>query len=544
MKKIKLKKNNYPIIIDCTLRDGGYYNDWDFPTKIVEDYLIAMSETNINFVEIGFRFLNNNGYKGPYAFSTDKFVKNLKIPNNLKLGLMVNASDLYTDIGWKKAIVKLFPEPANNTPIKLIRLACHFHEIPNALLATKWLSQRGYLVGLNLMQITDRSKKEIIHFSKSVSGSPVEVVYFADSMGSMKKQNIPPLVNLIRKHWKGNIGIHTHDNMGLALANTLEAYSIGVNWLDATVTGMGRGPGNTKTEELIVELNELNSNQINIIPLLELIRNYFEPLKKEKKWGTNPYYYLSGKYGIHPTFIQVMLNDSRYNENDILGAINYLKKNGGKKFKHDNLNIASQFYSEKFTGKWSPKSLFNNREVLILGSGPSIDLHKKSLEDFIKEKKPIVLALNLKEGIDRSLINFYIACHPIKLLSDIESHSVLPQPLITPASTTPKSVLKKLGNKKILDYGIKISPGKFKFYKNYCFIPNSLVISYALAMCSSGNVSKIFLAGFDGYEAGDVRNDEVENIFNIFYKLGIKRKILSITPTTYKNLLAESLYGL
>ena len=248
MKKSKFKKNNSFTIIDCTLRDGGYYNSWDFPIAIVDDYLIAMSAANVDFVEIGFRFLNNDGYKGPYAFSTDKYLKNLKIPNDLKLGVMVNGSDLYTDIGWKKAIVKLFPEPADNSPIKLVRFACHFHETPNALLAAKWLSGRGYLVGLNLMQITERSKNEIIQFCKSLSNFPIEVVYFADSLGSMKHQNIAPLVNLIRKHWKGNIGIHTHDNMGLALANTLEAYAKGVNWLDATVTGMGRGPGNTKTE--------------------------------------------------------------------------------------------------------------------------------------------------------------------------------------------------------------------------------------------------------------------------------------------------------
>jgi 4-hydroxy 2-oxovalerate aldolase len=544
MKKSKLKKNNLPIIIDCTLRDGGYYNSWDFPTEIVDDYLIAMKAANINFVEIGFRFLNNSGYKGPFAFSTDKFIKNLKIPKDLKLGVMVNASDLYTDIGWKKAILKLFPESANNTPIKLIRFACHFHEIPNALLAAKWLSKRGYLIGLNLMQITDRSKNEIIQFSKSVSGFPIEVVYFADSMGSMKQQNIAPLVNMIRKHWKGNIGIHTHDNMGLALANTLEAYSKGVNWLDATVTGMGRGPGNTKTEELVIELNKTENDQIDIIPLLSIIRNYFDPLKRKKKWGINPYYYLSGKYGIHPTFIQVMMNDSRYSEKDIISAIEYLKKKGGKKFKHTDLDIALQFYNKKSEGKWSPKSLLNKRDILILGSGPSIDLHKKPLENFIKEKKPIVLALNLKKGIDKSLINFYIACHPVKLLSDAENHSVLPQPLITPASTFSKNLLKKLANKKIHDYGIKISSNIFKFYDKHCVIPNSLVISYALAICVSGNASNIFMAGFDGYKAGDARNDEVENIFNNFYDSGVKKKIISITPSVYKGLISKSLYGL
>ena len=62
MKKSKFKKNNSFTIIDCTLRDGGYYNSWDFPIAIVDDYLIAMSAANVDFVVIGFRFLNNDGY--------------------------------------------------------------------------------------------------------------------------------------------------------------------------------------------------------------------------------------------------------------------------------------------------------------------------------------------------------------------------------------------------------------------------------------------------------------------------------------------------
>ena len=52
------------------------------------------------------------------------------------------------------------------------------------------------------------------------------------------------------------LGIHAHDNMCLGLVNTLRAHAKGVTWLDATVTGMGRGAGNTRTEDLVIELEE------------------------------------------------------------------------------------------------------------------------------------------------------------------------------------------------------------------------------------------------------------------------------------------------
>ena len=238
MKKINLNKNNSPYIIDCTLRDGGYYNSWDFPIDMVNDYLVSMKEADINLVEIGFRFLTNDGFKGAFAFSTDNYLKTLKIPKNIFLGVMVNGSDLYTEIGWKEALKRLFPNHSNKTPVKFVRLACHFQEIPNALLASKWLNQKGYLVGLNLMQIADRKKKEIIEFAKFASQYPIKVIYFADSMGSMKPKDIQPIISLIKKEWRGDIGIHAHDNMGLALTNTLEAHLKGAKWLDSTITGM------------------------------------------------------------------------------------------------------------------------------------------------------------------------------------------------------------------------------------------------------------------------------------------------------------------
>ena len=81
------------------------------------------------------------------------------------------------------------------------------------------------------------------------------------------------------------MGIHTHDNMGKALQNTLTAIEAGATWLDATVTGMGRGPGNARTEELAIEIAEMRGEPANLVPLLSLIRSYFQPLKNECGWA-------------------------------------------------------------------------------------------------------------------------------------------------------------------------------------------------------------------------------------------------------------------
>ena len=531
------------VVLDCTFRDGGYYNAWDFRPELIEDYIAAMAAAQVDIIELGFRFLKNSGFKGPCAYTTDDFLRNFTIPPSLTLGVMVNGSDLHTDIGWEAAIERLFPETAETSPVQIVRFACHYHELPNTLLAVKWLSDRGYRVGFNLMQIADRTQAEIEELGRMARAYPVEVLYFADSMGSMTPDDAAQIVGWLRKEWDGPLGIHTHDNMGLALANTLRAVAEGVTWMDATITGMGRGPGNARTEELVIETEELRGRRINLVPLMALIRKHFRPMKEHYGWGTNPYYYLSGKYGIHPTYVQEMLGDARYDEEDIFAVIEHLRQEGGKKFSADRLLDARNFYGAAPSGNWAPAELMEGRDVLILGSGPGVAAHRPALEAYIRREKPLVLALNTQSAIAPDLIDLRAACHPVRLLADCDVHPTLPQPLITPVSSLPEDIKDALSGKTLLDFGLGVQPGVFAFHDNYCVAPTSLVLAYALAIASSGKASRILLAGFDGYQAGDPRNEEVETLLKDFERSEGVPRILSLTPTTYKNVGSVSVYG-
>ena len=530
--------------LDCTLRDGGYYNGWDFAPQLVEDYLDATNSAGVDIVELGFRFLGNKGFKGAFAFSSDNFLAALDVPNGMVFGVMINGSDLCTEMGSTEALNRLFPLPASETKVDLVRMACHFQELPAAFLAADWLTERGYRVGINLMQIADRTKSEILDLAKRATVTNIEVLYFADSMGSMTPDDTSRTVELLRKGWQGSLGIHTHDNMGLALANTLRAHAEGVEWLDATVTGMGRGPGNARTEELAIEVAALRDEPVNLVPLMSLIRKYFGPMKAKYGWGTNPYYYLAGKHGIHPTYIQEMLGDARYDEEDILAVIEHLRIEGGKKFSFNTLDGARKFYRGEPRGTWMPSSLMKGRDVLILGSGPGVSNHRVELENFIRRARPLVLALNTQSEIAPELIDLRIACHPVRLLADAEAHADLPQPLITPASMLPTSLRAELGNKEILDFGLGIEAGRFEFNKTHCVAPNSLVLAYALAVATSGSAARILMAGFDGYSAGDTRNSEVEAMLSAFIASAGNSHLMSITPTRYKGLQSCSVYGL
>ena len=532
------------ILLDCTLRDGGYYNKWDFDQNLVNDYLQAMDSLQIDFVEIGFRTLNNDSFKGGFAYSTDNFLNSLNIPIGLnnKIGVMINGSEIADKKTQKACLQKLF-NTKSESPVSLVRIACHVNEFLNCLPASIWLKKQGYLVGFNLMQVADCPLDEIFKFAKKASSYPIDVLYFADSMGSLHSTQLKKIIFAFRKGWKGSLGIHTHDNIGQAINNSLAAVKSGVTWVDSTVTGMGRGPGNAQTEYVILALENQRKHKGNYIRLFEIIQKYFKKMQNQYGWGTNPFYYLSGKYGIHPTYIQEMLNDKRYNEEDILSVIEFLKIKGGKKFNIENLKIAGQFYSGKPKGKWKPDKLLKDREILILGSGPGIKKYKLAIENFIEKKNPYVIALNTQSNIHENLINARAASHPMRILADCKDHINLPQPLIAPYSMLPDILKLKLLNKEIYDFGISIVNQKFKFNKSYCILPNSLVITYVLAVSNSGLAKTINLAGFDGYSSDDPRSEEMEKIIKLYNEQPYTIPIKSITPTKYK-IKTQSIFGL
>ncbi|WP_028486013.1 aldolase catalytic domain-containing protein [Thiomicrorhabdus chilensis] len=523
-------------ILDCTLRDGGYYTSWDFDSQLVQDYLQAMAALNVGYVEVGFRSLQNSGFKGAFAYSTDAFLQSLTIPSELnhKIGVMVNGYELSDPPTQRHVLERLFL-PKSESPVSLVRIACHIHELESCLPATHWLHEQGYRVGVNIMQVSDCSPEKISGLAKQVADYPVDVLYFADSMGSLQAEQTQKIVDALRENWAGELGIHTHDNMCMALGNTLSAVESGVTWVDCTVTGMGRGPGNLQTEYAVLALEKhLDCEASNPTKLLGLIREHFSSLKNQYGWGTNPYYYLAGEYGIHPSYVQEMLADRRYSEEDILAVLEHLKIEGGKKFNLGTLEAARHFYSGLPRGQWNPKSEIENREVLILGTGPGVSKYRQALEAFVSKHRPFVIALNTQQNIDENLIDVRAACHPVRLLADCQEHRKLSQPLVTPASMLPEDVKQELKGKELLDFGISVDTDVFEFNDYFCILPSSLVLAYALAIATSGHASRILLAGFDGYDADDPRRKEIDRLFQLYAMAPNSLEVLAITPTRYE----------
>ena len=225
---------------------------------------------------------------------------------------MINSSDLDFSQNYKKQLKKYFLNK-KNSKISIIRFATHLKDIKKIIPHIKYLKKMGYRIVVNLMQIdkvNETSLREVLKLLANTKS--VEVFYFADSFGNLNPKNIEKICKTIKKNWKKDFGFHAHDNCGFALQNCLTAKENGAKWIDSTVQGMGRGAGNVSTEDLLCSLQEFKSFKYDTKPIFNLAQNSFKSLKEKYKWGKSIYYHLT-KFNIHPSYIQELLIDDRYN---------------------------------------------------------------------------------------------------------------------------------------------------------------------------------------------------------------------------------------
>ncbi|CAM8675196.1 aldolase catalytic domain-containing protein [Leclercia sp. M-A074-M] len=523
-------------ILDCTLRDGGYYNNWDFSEEVVTAYLKAASDARIDYVELGLRNFPQAGFLGAYAYTTEQHLNTLSLPEGPTYGVMVDAKTiLKAPMSIEDAVEKLFV-PAKNSKVKLVRVAAHFNEVEYSGPIVKKLKEMGYIVGYNLMQAGGKAADVIANKAKQAKEWGVlDVLYFADSLGNMDSAEVERILIALRKEWNGPIGIHTHNNMGKGLDNTLSAMKNDVSWLDTTITGMGRGAGNTPTENLLAILDR-ETNKYDPSPIYDLVIRHFEAMQREYGWGTNLLYFLGAQNDVHPTYIQNLLSNNHYGTDEIVGAINYLSNlEGTMSYNGSVLESALNFNtnSDKPTGTSEFANKFNGKEVLVIANGNSCSRYKKSIELYIKTKKPIVLSVNLSKYIDESNIDYIVLSHNVKFLSEFEKYKSLSKPVILPKHRFNTTEMLSIEHLDIIDIGFNINSETFSVDKHVVNSPYDLTSAYVFGILAIANPNSIKLIGFDGYEKGDTRQQEMLEIIGQYKQLNDSTELVSLTPTEY-----------
>ena len=524
-------------LLDCTFRDGGYYTNWDFPSELVKAYVTAVNRSGLRNIEIGFRNFPDTEYRGAYYYSPDEFIERLGFHSNVNIFVMVDATIFRESISLESDVKSLFVK-ASETIIIGVRIATRIDDLELALNVSQIINNLGYRVFINLMQIAEVSEINLKEAVNKISETAVEVLYFADSLGEMVEKDVISLLSCIREHWNREIGFHAHNNLSLGVANTITASENGAVWLDATVAGMGRGAGNAESENLLLDLPNLVKNSSEIV---SLSITHFQRLKKKFDWGASYLYALAAKRKIHPTYIQEVKMHSNFSPSRALDLIEFLSNINARTFDRGLLTFIKDDCD--YQGVWDASGWCEDKEVLIIGAGPSVQSNIDGIGFYIDKHRPIVAALSVNtNGVDPSLIDFYACANEAKILSEGKFFSELEKPIFL-SSGLFKSVMPNdhshLNN---LDYGIRVTANSFVVNRNHCIIPSESSLAYLLAICIAGAAKRVGLVGFDGFDNDDINSSPMKKLFSLV-KESSDLKLVSLTPTNY-DIDKDSLYSI
>ena len=520
------------IKLDCTLRDGGYYNNWKFSKKFVENYLILMAKINVDFIEVGYRSFSRISKYGPYSHCSEKFLSTLKIPSTLsdKLCVMINCSDFRScNNGFllKQKINNLFSQKSESL-ISLVRIACSSEDLNLAKIISKNLKSIGYKVAINIMHCDTLSKTDLNNiFSIFSEDSNVDVLYFGDSLGAAKSYNFESIINISRNFKPKPLGIHLHNNMNDSIQRSLHCLDIGFKWIDMTLDGMGRGAGNLQTELFYIEAK---FDMKIIVSLHIFIDKFISPLKRKYLWGPNSLYYMAAKNEIHPTYVQNLYEDKSFSIYDKLNSLTYLSTKIVKTREYNNLIFFESLndINPNLNTKWNPKkSELLNSNVMLLARGESIKSNLDILLKFAKRKKLLVMTLNYINIIDQNYVDYVFISHPLRYFGDSKLVSCGTK-LICPKF----SFIQKNDNQfESRYYGVKVIPKKFNTHQFFCEIPFLNNFAYAMAVLLQAKVNNIYFAGFDGYTLKNRKNDENSEIINLINSKNHSTNLVSLTKT-------------
>ncbi len=280
-------------VFDCTVRDGGLINNHYFTDDFVRAVYHALSKSGVDYMEFGYRSSRElfppEDY-GAWKYCDDEKIRQVidGIESDIKISVMV---DSYRVKEQQFA-------PADESPVDMFRAATYVKYIDSAIELLNKCHDLGYETTCNIMAISKELEPDLVGALDQLAKSPVDVVYVVDSFGALYCEQIEYMVKLYQEHLPGKtLGVHCHNNQQLAFANTIEGIIHGANYVDGSLFGIGRGPGNCCLELLV---GFLKNPKFNLTPILKVIQDHMMPMRKEIEWGYIIPYFVTGILNEHP----------------------------------------------------------------------------------------------------------------------------------------------------------------------------------------------------------------------------------------------------
>jgi 4-hydroxy 2-oxovalerate aldolase len=512
-------------LLDCTLRDGGYINNWHFGETAINSIINNLTKAKIDIVESG--FLKPVDYNSDYSLYPDSVSVDGFIPNNAYVTMMMEGQYQPENL-----------HSADNSRVKGIRIVFYPERFNEAIQAANFVKSKGYDTYFQPQGTEAYTDKQILDLVESVNKNNYYAVYFVDTFGVAVEDDVKRFAALVDRNLNTGIkiGFHFHNNMQQAFSNARSIVDLNLKHdviLDCSLFGMGRGAGNLPTELIAEYLNINYGSKYNLDYIYSSYTNYIRPLQKYYSWGYTMPHYLASIRGVHPDYANYIIKNGNLNELDISIVMSKIPKESKRKFSKKLIqDILFDFKNNSIDDTESIEEFSNqicNRSILLLAPTKSVITHKDKITEFIVANNPIVITLNHINDYYNVDFSFFTAANRFKNLNFATINSTL---LVTSNIKTELKVT-------TFDFG-KLS----RVDAEFC--DNSLIILLNLLVKSK--TRNVYLAGFDGYSSNynsyypndiNVKNDdEWNNYMNDF----IKSRLKKLSENLNINFVTQSLY--
>ena len=526
-------------LLDCTLRDGGYVNDWCFGKETMQAVFEKLTDAGIEFIEIG--FLDDRR-----PFDVNRSIQpNTKCYDEIYQGCSKKQSTVFAMIDYGTCDIENIGL-CEDSFIDGIRIIFKKPNAQKAVEYAKQLMDKGYKVCLQMVSITSYSDYDVLDFVSRVNEISPYAVSIVDTYGLLHTKDVLHYFRLLNKNLNENIilGYHAHNNFQLAYANTIEIAQEKVTRelaLDATIYGMGKSAGNAPLELAIMFMNKEFGMRYDINPILEAIDLHILKIYSQKYWGYNLQFYLSASNDCHPSYVQYLLGKKTITVKDVNQIIGMIPEQNKLDYNEKIIEELYVNYQKGSSDSYEDSTdeffnLISEKDILLLGPGKTIATYQDEINAYIKEKNPIVIAINFYPKHIKCDYVFISNAKRYDLII-LEHKRYNNDVKIVVTNNT-------ISSKNIYDYVLSY---------NRLLDENMYIRENGLVMCLNGlmlhNTTKAVLAGFDGFSPKGLSSyyseylelsDDYERLLKI--NTNIKERIVKMKENIEIDFLTPSLY--
>lgn len=491
-------------VLDCTLRDGGYINEWNFGYENIRKVIRGLEQANLDLIECGYLTKKYPCSKDDSRYSSIWDIGNVleKKKEDVLYVCMINYGEFDSSD---------LPEK-NETVVDGIRVAFHKKDKKEGLKLCDELGKKGYLVFVQPMVSLSYTDEEILDLLKEVNQIQPYAFYLVDSFGVISKKELTRLFYLVDHNLNRDIilGYHAHNNFQLAYSN---AQSITGNLtkrtvvIDTSIFGMGRGAGNLNTELFLGYLNEKWEEKYQIQPVLGVIDEVLNDIYQEKKWGYSLPYYISASYNCHPNYAGYLSDKNSLTVEDMDAILSGIAPERRNSYSEEYIEMCYENYMRSGTKKDANlqqlKKYLDGKRVLVIGPGKSADSEYKKIVCMAKQQDVVTISINFDYSQFYN-VDFIFA-------SNLRRFRELPRNLYHKVITTSN----------IQEEGVYLCVEYAELVNDVEYVKDNAGMMLLKLLYQLG-VLDVYLAGIDGYS-----NDMEQNYIDHSLKIITPRPIVN-----------------